>query len=105
MKIKTSNMKTKSILVSLCFVASMASCSGQPKVFGESPLELENFDFNLNVKEFYPEKYRIDPEKWGWSKDSWAMEIPVNSSSKMQGIYRSDCTIGYYENKQNAIQE
>jgi hypothetical protein len=38
----------------------MASCSGQPKVFGESPINLENFDFNLNVKKFYPEanKYR-----------------------------------------------
>ena len=59
------------------------SCSQQPKIIGESPLELENFDFNLNIKTFIPEKY--------YSQESQLIVIPVNGGTvaiKRDTIYR-----------------
>lgn len=44
------------LIVILYFLTT--SCNAQPKVLGESPLILEKFDFNLDVKAFFPEKYK-----------------------------------------------
>lgn len=44
------------LIVFLCFL--ITNCHGQTRVFGESPLILEKFDFSLDVKAFFPEKYK-----------------------------------------------
>ena len=65
------------IILSICIMASLTGCSQQgkqPKVFGESPLNLENFDFNLNIKTFIPEKYL---QEYGW------YHIPANGGKVM----------------------
>jgi len=52
-------MRKSVIILSIYIIASITSCSQskQPKIIGENPLELKNFDFNLNIENFIPKKY------------------------------------------------
>ena len=54
-------------------MATQTSCSQQPKTIGEKPLELENFDFNLNIETFIPEKY--------YSQEYQRFLIPANGKT------------------------
>jgi hypothetical protein len=44
------------ILISIVMITN-TSCTGQSKILGESPLELESFDFATNIQQLIPEKY------------------------------------------------
>ena len=55
---KLKNMKISKLIILITLVmTTQTSCSQQPRMLGEKPLELENFDFDLNIKTFIPEKY------------------------------------------------
>ncbi|MBN9337909.1 MAG: hypothetical protein J0I88_08705 [Chryseobacterium sp.] len=49
-------MKTKLLLL-FSFIF-LTSCNGQTKPFGETAINLENFDFATKIADLYPEKYK-----------------------------------------------
>ncbi|WP_306349716.1 hypothetical protein [Flavobacterium sp. '19STA2R22 D10 B1'] len=64
-------MKTIKIVILLF---AFSNCYGQqPNVYGKSPLDLEQFSFDLNVATFYPKKYILknNPEYY---------EIPIHNN-------------------------
>ncbi|MDL2243271.1 hypothetical protein LJB84_00290 [Bacteroidales bacterium OttesenSCG-928-J19] len=51
-------MRQIQTILTICIMVSITSCgqTQQPKVYGESPLVLENFNFNINLNEFVPKE-------------------------------------------------
>jgi hypothetical protein len=89
--------KTAFILIAIV-MTTQTSCSQQPKIFGEKPLKLENFDFDLNIETFIPEKY--------YSQEYQLIVIPVKSgevSFKRDTIY-SD-SIYFHTHNEFSIQK
>ena len=58
-------MRISNLIKSLCFISCilLASCQKQPKIIGDSPLKLDDIDFNFNVVSFYGDSALFNGKK------------------------------------------
>ncbi|TDO24290.1 hypothetical protein [Pedobacter duraquae] len=91
---------TKNLVFFACIL--LASCQGEPKIIGDSPLKLDNIDFNFNVVKFYDDsalfngKKDIIIRKEVEEDGDWGAEKPVNIQYH-QVSYSSDHILAKFE--------